>query len=311
MTPTRSLQAATPPAQPPAPAQALPPEARLRALIHRIVAEYADWEHRYATMDPANEAGEIRAFKRVIERGFVYRGLKPVYWCFDCGSSLAEFEIEYADKKSQTLDVAFPCAEPDKLAAAFGLPEIVGEAMIRAGREAGRKLMIAYRIQYEPYSRTARALVRAGTFGQAKVLEASDLQNQSTEPQWRFNKELAGGGALPDIGIYCLNTARALTGEGPVEVFARIPRRAPVVVAEAVWQYSQQVLPGLVAHRGPILTVANWSGEWPGLVGLLNLHAVLRPRAVRTGRSPPRPGSPPPTPSPSPCAIRACRTCPP
>ena len=87
-----------------------------------------DWENRYATMDPANEAGEIRAFKRVIERGFVYRGLKPVYWCFDCGSSLAEFEIEYADKKSQTLDVGFLCAEPDKLAAAFGLPEIVGEA---------------------------------------------------------------------------------------------------------------------------------------------------------------------------------------
>ena len=61
-------------------------------------------------------------FKRVIERGFVYRGLKPVYWCFDCGSSLAEFEIEYADKKSQTVDVGFLCAEPDKLAAAFGLP---------------------------------------------------------------------------------------------------------------------------------------------------------------------------------------------
>ena len=83
-----------------------------------------DWEHRYATMDPANEAGEIRAFKRVIERGFVYRGLKPVYWCFDCGSSLAEFEIEYADKKSQTLDVAFLCAEPEKLAAAFGLARL-------------------------------------------------------------------------------------------------------------------------------------------------------------------------------------------
>ena len=87
-----------------------------------------DWERPYRTMDPANEAGEIRAFKRVIERGFVYRGLKPVYWCFDCGSSLAEFEIEYADKKSDTLDVAFLCAEPDKLAQAFGLSKLDKEA---------------------------------------------------------------------------------------------------------------------------------------------------------------------------------------
>ena len=79
-----------------------------------------DWERPYRTMDPANEAGEIRAFKRVIERGFVYRGLKPVYWCFDCGSSLAEFEIEYADKKSETLDVAFETDDAAKLAAAFG-----------------------------------------------------------------------------------------------------------------------------------------------------------------------------------------------
>ena len=80
-----------------------------------------DWPHPYRTMDFANEAGEIRAFKRVIERGFVYRGLKPVYWCFDCGSSLAEFEIEYADKKSDTLDVAFESNDAAGLAQAFGL----------------------------------------------------------------------------------------------------------------------------------------------------------------------------------------------
>ena len=83
-----------------------------------------DWERPYRTMDFANEAGEIRAFKRVIERGFVYRGLKPVYWCFDCGSSLAEFEIEYADKKSDTLDVAFEAADQAALAKAFDLKEL-------------------------------------------------------------------------------------------------------------------------------------------------------------------------------------------
>jgi isoleucyl-tRNA synthetase len=88
-----------------------------------------DWDHPYRTMDYMNEAAEIRAFKRVVERGFVYRGLKPVYWCFDCGSSLAEFEIEYADKKSQTLDVGFLCAEPAKLAAAFALSSLSKPAL--------------------------------------------------------------------------------------------------------------------------------------------------------------------------------------
>ncbi|MGC1173895.1 isoleucine--tRNA ligase [Polaromonas sp.] len=87
-----------------------------------------EWDNPYLTMNPGNEADEIRALKRIMERGFVYRGLKPVYWCFDCGSSLAEFEIEYADKKSQTLDVGFKCAEPDKLAAAFGLKSLAKDA---------------------------------------------------------------------------------------------------------------------------------------------------------------------------------------
>ena len=54
-----------------------------------------------------------------MERGFVYRGLKPVYWCFDCGSSLAEFEIEYQDKKSTTLDVAFKGPQPCRAGGGF------------------------------------------------------------------------------------------------------------------------------------------------------------------------------------------------
>ncbi|MEX2579304.1 MAG: fucose isomerase [Verrucomicrobiales bacterium] len=60
-----------------------------------------------------------------------------------------------------------------------------------------------------------------------------------------------------------------------LETFRGIDRDAPLVVAESVWQYSHHVLPGLIGHRGPILTVANWSGQWPGLVGMLNLNGCL------------------------------------
>jgi len=64
-------------------------------------------------------------------------------------------------------------------------------------------------------------------------------------------------------------------------VFAEIDPTAPIIVAESVWQYSHHVLAGLISHRGPILTVANWSGTWPGLVGMLNLNGSLTKAGVR------------------------------
>ncbi|MFK3774816.1 isoleucine--tRNA ligase [Pseudomonas sp. NPDC089406] len=89
-----------------------------------------DWANPYKTMDFANEAGEIRALAEMVKQGFVFKGLKPVNWCFDCGSALAEAEVEYADKKSQTIDVAFPVADEAKLAAAFGLASLAKPAAI-------------------------------------------------------------------------------------------------------------------------------------------------------------------------------------
>jgi hypothetical protein len=65
-----------------------------------------------------------------------------------------------------------------------------------------------------------------------------------------------------------------------IEVFKNIPADARLIVAEAVWQYSHHVLAGLTTHRGPILTVANWSGQWPGLVGMLNLNGSLTKAGV-------------------------------
>jgi hypothetical protein len=65
-----------------------------------------------------------------------------------------------------------------------------------------------------------------------------------------------------------------------IEVFRQLDPQAPIIVAESVWQYSHHVLAGLFTHRGPILTVANWSGTWPGLVGMLNLNASLTKAGV-------------------------------
>jgi hypothetical protein len=66
-----------------------------------------------------------------------------------------------------------------------------------------------------------------------------------------------------------------------MEVFAQIDPTTPVIVAEAVWQYSHHVLHGLVSHQAPILTVANWSGTWPGLVGMLNLNGSMTKAGVK------------------------------
>lgn len=66
-----------------------------------------------------------------------------------------------------------------------------------------------------------------------------------------------------------------------MEVFSKIDPKSPIIIAEAVWQYSHHILHGLISHQGPILTVANWSGTWPGLVGMLNLNGGLTKAGVK------------------------------
>ena len=78
-----------------------------------------DWEHPYRTMDFATEAAEMRALGRIWKNGLLYRGLKPVNWCIECGSALAEAEVEYEDKTSSAIDVAFAAVDRDAVASAF------------------------------------------------------------------------------------------------------------------------------------------------------------------------------------------------
>ncbi|WP_336486441.1 Gfo/Idh/MocA family oxidoreductase [Methylobacterium nigriterrae] len=93
--------------------------------------------------------------------------------------------------------------------------------MIAACAKANVKLMIAYRCQYEPYNREVTRLVRSGEFGKPRLIQAFNGQTTGLPEQWRLKRALAGGGALPDIGIYCLNGVRALLGEEPVSIQAQ------------------------------------------------------------------------------------------
>jgi len=121
---------------------------------------------------------------------------------------------------------------------------------------------------------------------QAVLVASGDLRETANRVCWPAQAELeaAVGDAFARHGVTIrrAHPFDASRGHGFIssqrmgmDVFSGIDRDAPIIVAEAVWQYSHHVLPGLRRHRGPILTVANWSGTWPGLVGMLNINASL------------------------------------
>ncbi|WP_274572127.1 isoleucine--tRNA ligase [Neisseria leonii] len=118
------------------------PMARFRELCREYAAEQiarqkrdfirlgvlGDWDNPYLTMNFKTEADTVRTLGEIYRAGYLYRGAKPVQFCLDCGSSLAEAEVEYKDKVSPAIDVAYRFKDNAALAAAFGLPELAGEA---------------------------------------------------------------------------------------------------------------------------------------------------------------------------------------
>jgi hypothetical protein len=124
------------------------------------------------------------------------------------------------------------------------------------------------------------------------LVASGDLRLSANQKCWPAQKEMeealtgavqAEGYAVVRAHHYCEQKQHGFLAsqrEG-MHVFAGLDPKAPVIVAEAVWQYSHHVLSGLISHRGPILTVANWSGTWPGLVGMLNLNGSLTKAGVK------------------------------
>jgi L-fucose isomerase-like protein len=129
---------------------------------------------------------------------------------------------------------------------------------------------------------------------EAKVVQlvaSGDLRLSANQTCWAaqdaMEKALAEAVAAEGFDLVRAHPYKEDEGHGfiasqreGIEVFRNVDADAPLIVAEAVWQYSHHVLAGLTTHRGPILTVANWSGQWPGLVGMLNLNGSLTKAGV-------------------------------
>jgi hypothetical protein len=124
------------------------------------------------------------------------------------------------------------------------------------------------------------------------LVASGDLRLSANQKCWPAQKEMedalthaveAEGYSIVRAHQYCDQQQHGFLASQKqgMDVFARMDPKAPVIVAEAVWQYSHHVLSGLITHRGPILTVANWSGTWPGLVGMLNLNGSLTKAGVK------------------------------
>ncbi len=164
------------------------------------------------------------------------------------------------------------------------------ERMIAACKTASVLLMIAYRQQYEPNNRAIVKMVREGKLGTLRSCVATNTQNEGDPTQWRLNRKLAGGGCLPDVGVYCLNAARFLSGEEPSEVFGytvQPPDDPRFKEVEATCNFSLRFPSGLVAacnsgyagHHSQTLRLEG-SDAWAGLEPAFGYHGIK----LRTSR---------------------------
>ena len=165
-----------------------------------------DWDRPYLTMDPAYEAEQLRAFAKILEQGHIYKGFKPVHWCLDCGSALAEAEVEYADKRSPAIDVRFRVVDEEALLDAFGgdarsRPE--GPASIPIWTTTPWTLPANQAVALHPELEYA-LISFEGPAGRERIVLARDLLSQATR-RWGIEhfEELAvcRGAALEGLRL--------------------------------------------------------------------------------------------------------------
>jgi len=182
---------------------------------------HGDWSHPYLTMEPRMEAAQLRAFARILANGHVYKGYKPVHWCIDCRSSLAEAEVEYEERTSPAVDVRYAVREPADLARRMNLAAAqLPAASVAIWTTTPWTLPASQAVSVHPA--IEYALIRAeGAAGVEQLLVASDLA-----------PAVAARGGLTQVEILATTSGAAL--EGLVLEHPFYPRTVPVVLGEHV-----------------------------------------------------------------------------
>ncbi len=197
-----------------APAFSKTEHCRLSAIVTGTPAKAEEWKKKYGI--PDSHVYDYETFDRIAENPDV-----DVVYIVLPNSMHEEFTVRAAKAGKHVF-----CEKP--------MANTVEECrrMMAAVKEAGKQLGVGYRCQLEPHHIECMRLAREKVFGELKFVEAGFGFQIGDPAQWRLRKELAGGGALMDVGIYALQSCRHLTGEEPVEIVAQESKTDPVKFAE-------------------------------------------------------------------------------
>ena len=255
-----------------------------------------DWDRPYMTMLPQYEAEQLRAFARILGNGHVYKGLKPVHWCLDCRSALAEAEVEYEDKSSPAIYVRFAVVDVAELSKRFGIDDVRVPASIAIWTTtpwtlpANQAVALGPEIRYSLIDTGNESLVlateladqvlaHAGITESRRVAEVSGAQLEGLQLQHPFYERIVpvilGDHVTLDAGTGAVHTAPGhgqedfivglkyqLAVDNPVGSDGRFVAGTPLFEGERIWDANKHVI-DVLTERGQLLKFETIKHSYP------------------------------------------------
>ncbi|HEX2494715.1 MAG TPA: isoleucine--tRNA ligase, partial [Steroidobacter sp.] len=256
-----------------------------------------DWDHPYMTMQREYEAQQLRAFAQILRNGHIYKGLKPVHWCLDCRSALAEAEVEYEDRTSPAIDVRFAVRDLDDLARRFGLskpPRTSASIVIWTTTPwtlpANQAVAVGADIRYALIDTGSELLILAGDLTDAVLkraglsettrlaeIEGAKLEGVQLEHPFyeRIVPVIVGEHVTLDAGTGAVHTAPGhgqedyvigqrykLPIDNPVGSDGRFVQGTPLFAGERVFEANKHVI-AVLAERGRLLKEETLRHSYP------------------------------------------------